>query len=174
MIQAAAGAALATFVCAAAWLDVTTQRIPNQLTVAGLAAALILRAPLGVDAILQGLAGVCIALLLALFLYAVRAIGGGDAKLLAGVGGFMGSSEIVGAMALVAVLGAAFALVSVIRRGVLPLLLLYTLDLVKSLRSFGRAGQLRKLESPGSLTIPYALPIAVGTLIWWFGRGIQL
>jgi len=42
------------------------------------------------------------------------------------------------------------------------------------LSSFGRAGQLRKLESAGSLTIPYAVPIAAGTLIWWFGRGIQL
>ena len=174
MIQVAAGASLATFVCTAAWSDARTHRIPNQLTVAGLLAALILRAPLGVDAFLHGLAGVCIAFVLCLILYAVRAIGAGDVKLLAGIGAFMGSSEIVGAMALMAVLGAAFALVSVIRRGVLPLLLLYTLDLVKSLRSFGRAGQLRRLESPGSLTIPYALPIAVGTLLWWFGRGIQL
>jgi len=174
VIQAAAGACITTFVCTAAWLDATTRRIPNQLSVAGLAAALILRAPLGVDAIQNGLTGACIALLLSLVMYALRAIGGGDVKLLTGIGAFMGSSEIVGAIALMAVFGEAFALVSVVRRGVLPLLLLYTVDLVKSLRSFGRAGQLRKLESAGSLTITYAVPIAAGTLIWWFGRGIQL
>ncbi|HZA91586.1 MAG TPA: prepilin peptidase, partial [Gemmatimonadales bacterium] len=109
-----------------------------------------------------------------LALYALRAIGGGDVKLLAGIGAFIGSSEIIGAMGLMAVLGAAFALLSVIRRGLLPLLIFNTLDLVKSWRSLGQAGQARKLETPGALTIPYGIPIALGTLIWWFGRGVRL
>ena len=135
---------------------------------------MILRAPLGVDALMHGLAGVCITLLGSLALYALRAIGGGDVKLLAGIGAFIGSSEIIGAMGLMAVLGAAFALLSVIRRGLLPLLIFNTLDLVKSWRSLGQAGQARKLETPGALTIPYGIPIALGTLIWWFGRGVRV
>jgi len=174
MSQAVADVAVTVFVAAAAWMDAKTHRIPNRITVAGLAAALILRASLGVDDVVHGLAGAGVMLLLSLVFYALRAIGGGDVKLLAGVGAFLGPSHIPGAMTLIAILGAAFALVSVIRKGLLPLLIFNTLDLVKSLRSLGQAGPIRKLESPGALTIPYAVPIAVGTLIWWFGEGVRL
>jgi prepilin peptidase CpaA len=165
---------LVVFASTAAFWDATTHRIPNKITVTGLAAALVLRAPLGLDVLVQGLAGAGIALAVAIVFYALRAIGGGDVKLLAGVGAFLGSTHIVGALALAAVLGAAFALGSVIRRGVLPLLLFNTLDLVKSLASLGRAGQRGKLDRSAVLTIPYGVPIAVGTLIWWFGKGVQL
>lgn len=174
MIEAVADVVVVVFVCTAAWWDFNTHRIPNTITVAGLAAALILRAPFGVDAVVQGLAGLGIALVVSVMLYALRAIGGGDVKLLAGVGAFLGSTEIVGALGLIAVLGAAFALLSMVRKGVLPLLIFNTLDLVKSWRSLGQRGQLRKLESAGALTIPYAVPIALGTLTWWFGRGVRL
>jgi len=174
VLQAVANVAITVFVSTAAWCDATTHRIPNQLTVMGLVAALVLRAALGVDSVLHGMSGLGITLLLSLVLYALRAIGGGDVKLLAGVGAFLGSSQIPGALALIAVLGAALALVMVLRRGLLPLLIFNTLDLMKSWRSLGRAGQLRKLESPGALTIPYAVPIAAGTLTWWFGNGVRL
>jgi len=165
VIGEVADVVLVVFAATAAWWDATTHRIPNKITVTGLAAALLLRALLGLDVLLEGLAGASIALLVAVVFYALRAIGG--------VGAFLGSTHIVGVLALSAVLGALFALVSVIRKGVLPLLLFNTLDLVKSLASMGRAGQRGKLDS-AVLTIPYGVPIAVGTLIWWFGRGVRL
>jgi len=90
------------------------------------------------------------------------------------VGAFFGFPAVIGALALMAVLGMAFALVSMVRRGLLPLLIFNTVDLVKSWRSLGRAGQFRTLESPAALTIPYGIPIALGTLIWWFGEGVRL
>jgi Flp pilus assembly protein protease CpaA len=104
----------------------------------------------------------------------VLAISLSDVKLLAGVGAFLGSSEVLGALGLIAILGAGFALLSVVRKGVLPLLLFNTLELARSWRSLGQAGQRRKLESGTALTIPYGVPIAVGTLLWWFGKGIAL
>ncbi|MFL5531697.1 MAG: hypothetical protein ACJ8BC_06955, partial [Gemmatimonadales bacterium] len=100
--------------------------------------------------------------------------GGGDVKLLAAVGAFLGSAHIVGGLAVAAVLGAAFALGSMIRKGLLGLLLFNTLDLVKSLASLGQAGQRGKLDSAVGLTIPYGIPIALGALIWWFGKGVRL
>jgi prepilin peptidase CpaA len=174
MTQAAVDVIVVIFVCTAAWWDGTAGRIPNEITVTGLAAAFILRAPLGVESLLQGVGGFSLALILSVVLYALRAIGGGDVKLLAGVGAFMGSSEIIGALGLIAVLGAAYAVLSITWRGLLPLLVFNTLDLVKSLLTLGRGGNTRKLESSNAITIPYGIPIAMGTLIWWFVEGVQL
>jgi prepilin peptidase CpaA len=162
------------YACTAAWWDVTAARIPNGVTITGLAAALILRAPLGGDSLLHGMGGLGIAFGLGLVFYVLRAIGGGDVKFLAGVGAFLGSSEILGALGLIAVLGALYALVTVTLRGLLPLLVFNTLDLIKSWLTLGRSGPTRKLEAPDALTIPYGVPIALGTLIWWFGEGVRL
>ena len=174
MTQAAAGVVVVVFVCLAAWWDARTGRIPNEVTVSGLAAALILRAPLGVDPLLQGVGGSALAFGIGIVLYALRAIGGGDVKLLAGVGAFVGAAEILPALGLIAVLGAAYALLIVSFRGLLPLLVFNTIDLIKSWLTLGRAGPFRKLESPNALTIAYGVPIALGTLLWWFGEGVRL
>jgi prepilin peptidase CpaA len=174
MTQAAATIVLVVFVCTAACWDASTNRIPNSITVTGLAAAFILRAPLGVESLLQGVGGFALALGVSVVLYALRAIGGGDVKLLAGVGAFLGSAEVMGAMGLIAVLGAGYALLSLTWRGLLPLLVFNTLDLVKSLLTLGRAGSMRKLESANALSIAYGIPIALGTLLWWFGEGVSL
>ena len=174
MNQAVVDLVLVVFLCAAAWWDFKTQRIPNTITVAGLAAALILRAPLGGEAIVDGLAGMGFAFLAGVVLYALGGIGGGDVKLLAGIGAFLGSAEVVGALCYSAILGAVFALLTVIRRGLLPLLVVNTLDLVRSWRSLGQGGQRRRLDSPAALTVPYGVPIALGTLLWWFGKGVRL
>jgi prepilin peptidase CpaA len=174
MIQAVAAVTITALVCTAAWWDFTIHRIPNWLTVSGLAVALLLRALVGFGSLAAGLEGLGLTLAVSLGLYALRAIGGGDVKLLAAVGAFFGFPRVISALALMAVLGGAFALISMVRRGLLPLLIFNTVDLVKSWRSLGRVGQLRTLESPGALTIPYGVPIAVGTLFWWFGEGVRL
>lgn len=174
MTQAVVDVIVVAFVCAAAWWDATENRIPNAITVTGFAAAFILRAPLGVDSLLQGVGGSGIAFGVSLVLYMLRAIGGGDVKLLAGVGAFLGSSEIVGALGLIAVLGAGYALLSLTWRGLLPLLIFNTFELVKGWLTLGRAGAIRKLESPNALTIAYGIPIAMGTLFWWFREGVSL
>ena len=165
---------LVVFASTAAWWDATTYRIPNKVSVTGFAAALVLRAPLGVESLLQGVGGFGVALLVGLVLYALRAIGGGDVKLLAAIGAFMGSPHILGALGLIAVLGAVYAVLSISARGLLPLLALNTLDLVKAWLSLGQGGARRKLETSTALTIPYGIPIAMGALLWWFGKGVRL
>jgi prepilin peptidase CpaA len=173
MVQAAADALLVLFACTAAWWDATVDRIPNPLTVGGLAIALALRALLGFDHVMPGLGGFGIAFAIAVGLYALGAIGGGDVKFLAAVGAFLGSGEIMGALALIAVLGMVFALIVVSRRGLLLLLVLNTVDLIKAWLRLGRAGRVRKAATP-LLTIPYGVPIALGTLIWWFANGVRV
>jgi prepilin peptidase CpaA len=171
LIQTVADVTLTVIVSAAAWYDVTTHRIPNWLTVSGLVLALLLRflgGSLGL-----GLQGSAVAFGISLVLYLLRAVGAGDVKLLAAVGAFFGSSEVAGALAVIAIAGAGFALLNVIYRGVLPLLLLNTYELLKSWRTLG-GERSRTLDSPGALTIPYGVPIAAGTLFWWFGQGVRL
>ena len=133
MIQTVADVTLTVIVCAAAWFDFTTHRIPNWLTVSGLVLALLLRflgGSLGL-----GLQGSAVAFGISLVLYLLRAVGAGDVKLLAAVGAFFGSSEVAGALAVIAIAGAGFALLTVIYRGVLPLLLFNTFELLKSWRT---------------------------------------
>jgi prepilin peptidase CpaA len=172
--QTVASLLITAFLCAAAWYDVTTRRIPNQLTLVGLAAAFVLRAPLGWEASVRGLEGFAVALAVALFFYALGAVGGGDAKLLAVVGAFLGVDALPGALAYIVLLGAALALIMMARRGLLFLLVLNTLDLFRTRRMVARDGGVRVMDSPGALTIPYAVPIAVGALSWWFGQGVRL
>ena len=171
MIQAATDVILIAFVCTAAWMDWATSRIPNWVTLPGLVAALALRALAG--SVVQGLEGFGVAFVVALILYALGAVGGGDVKLLAGVGAFLGLDELAGGLAVIAVAGAGFALLNVIRRGLLPLLILNTVDLLKSWRTLATARS-RTLQSAGALTIPYGVPIALGMLLWWFGQGVRV
>jgi prepilin peptidase CpaA len=174
MIQVVADVTLTGLLCGAAWCDYRSHRIPNQLSVGGVAAAFLLRAPLGVQSLLQGMEGFGVALAFAILLYALGALGGGDTKLLAVVGAFMGLDNLPGALAYIILFGAAFAILVTARQGLLLLLLLNTLELVRSWRSVARTGRVRTLKSPGALTIPYAIPIALGGLMWWFGQGVRL
>jgi len=172
--QVVADLLISAFLCASAWYDVTTRRIPNQLTLAGLAAAFVLRAPLGWDASARGLEGFAVALAVALLFYALGAVGGGDAKLLAASGAFLGLDALPGALAYIVLLGAALALVMMARRGLLFLLVHNTLELFRTRRMVARTEGVRIMDAPGALTVPYAVPIAAGSLLWWFGQGGRL
>lgn len=174
MIQALADVVLVSLLCVAAWSDIRGHRVPNQLTVAGLVVALALRAPLGVASVLEGLGGFGVAMLVAILFYALGAVGGGDAKLLGMVGAFLGVTPLPGALAYIVLLGAAMAVAAMARRGLLLLLFMNTMDLFRSKRLLARTGSVRTLELPSAQTIPYAVPIAAGTLLWWFGQGVRL
>jgi len=174
VIQTLADVVLVGLLCAAAWWDIRFHRVPNKLTLAGLVAAFALRAPLGVGAVLSGLEGFAIALAVAVLLFALGAVGGGDAKLLAMVGAFLGLDHLAGALAYIVLLGAAVAIVAMARRGLLLLLFMNTLDLFRSKRLVARTGAVRTLDTGEAQTIPYAVPIAAGTLLWWFGQGVKL
>src|SRR5690606_11406589 len=155
-------------VAAAAWLDVRAGRIPNLLTVGGLAAALALRALPGPGAVLPGLAGAGIALAVGLPLFALRGLGGGDVKLLAAVGAFLGPERLVTALLAGGVAGGVLALAVALRRGVLLPALLGTGNVLAHWVTLGRAGERRTLTSAGAITVPYGVAIAVGAVTGWF------
>jgi prepilin peptidase CpaA len=155
----------------AACLDVRTGRIPNVLTLGGLISGLLLQAFAGIDALAHGVLGAGLALLVALPFFAARALGGGDAKLLVVVGAFMGEGRLVGALLLIAVLGGVIAIIEAVRRGVIVPVVLNSVDMMKRWATFGHKGTQRSLSSPGAVSIPYGVAIALGAIVWWFWGG---
>jgi prepilin peptidase CpaA len=165
-------AALTLLLGAAAWTDYRSRRIPNTLTVAGLGVALLLRAVLGPEAILDGLVGALLAFVLTLPLIVLGVMGGGDAKLLIAIGAFMGPRHFLWAAVLIAIIGGIMAVVDAGRRGVLLPVLYNCGQIMKHWATLGRWGANRSFASVGALTIPYGVAIAAGALLWWFA-GVQ-
>lgn len=163
---------LVALLALACWCDVRERRIPNPITLAGVVVGLALRVPLGGVAVLDGLGGTLVALVLALPIFALGFLGGGDVKLLGAVGAFVGLGELFGTLALVAIAGGVLALLEAAWRRVFVRSLANTYDFAKDWVLFARAGAAIRLRQPGTLTVPYGLAIATGTLLWWFRGGL--
>ena len=149
--------------------DLRTRRIPNVLTVAGAVAAPVLWGLLeGPTAAMTSMLGGGLALAVGVPLFALGALGGGDAKLLIVTGAFLGPTRLVIALIATGIAGAVLALVVAFARGQLLATLANSGRLALRLVTLGRKGTARSLESPGAITIPYGVVIAVGGLMAWF------
>ena len=166
-----ASAGLVGLLTTAAWTDLRSRRIPNWLTLVILILGLALRAVDGVSPLGQGVLGASLGLVLAVILFSLGAVGGGDGKLLIGVGAFLGFDRYIGALLLIAVLGGLLGLAEAVRRGVILPAALNAAGMIRRWVTFGRSGKARTLESEGAVTVPYGLAIAAGTIVWWFWGG---
>lgn len=167
---------LLALVLVAGWWDLRYRRVPNALTVTGLLIALALRGVAGWEPFASGLAGFGLAFLLGLPLFLLGGMGGGDVKLLAAVGAFLGFGNLLPALLVTGVAGALLALGMALWKGRLGETLANTTGLVRRLlTSAGGAVGLgasretpaRTLATPGALTIPYAIPIGIGAVAGW-------
>ncbi|HTH77453.1 MAG TPA: A24 family peptidase [Ramlibacter sp.] len=151
-------ALLATIVVYAAWCDVRTRRIPNALTLGSALAGLMLAAVGFADGPSFGSAvgGAMLGLALLLPLYAVRALGAGDAKLMAAVGAFAGAPAMVFIFLLTGIAGGIAALALATRRRMLGRLAANARDLLHL--------EFAAVNSVGRL--PYGVCICAGTLAW--------
>ena len=163
-------AALTLLLVVAAWTDYRSRRIPNAITISGLAAALLLRAVVGPEAIIEGLVGALLAFVLTLPLLMLGVIGGGDVKLLIAIGAFMGPRHFLWAAVLIAIIGGMMAVIDAGRRGALLPVLFNCGQIMKHWATFGRRGANRSFSSVGAMTIPYGVAIAAGALLWWFAQ----
>lgn len=170
MIDALLGGALLALVVIAGYTDLRTRRIPNALTLGGFVLALVLRALPGGEPLLPGVLGGLAAFALAVPLVLMGGLGGGDAKLLAAVGAFVGLPDLPVALLGTALAGGAMALVAVLRQGAFVETLHHCWRLVAWLPYAGRGVEAppRTLNTPGAIAIPYGLAIGAGALAaWW-------
>jgi len=150
---------LVVVVLIAAVTDLRSRRIPNLLTIPALIVALGMRAFVGGDFFLDGLAAAGITLALALPVFALGGVGGGDVKLLTAVGAFLGFERLWGALFVTLLVGAALAIVSVLRQG-------KALARKESYTGWkGEEGDAPlTIRSAGVVTRPFAVAIAAGAI----------
>ena len=142
---------LLAVVLGAAVYDVRYRRIPNWLTVGGI------------------LIGLAAAFGVYFLLYALRAMGAGDVKLMAAVGAIVGWQNWFGTFLVTAVVGGVMALILVATRGRVKRTLWNVGFILSELKS-GRPAYMKKAEldvrSPQALGLPHGAVIAVGTIFF--------
>ncbi|HEV8376802.1 MAG TPA: prepilin peptidase [Candidatus Polarisedimenticolia bacterium] len=152
--------------------DLRSRRISNVLILFGLLSGL------SFNLMLSGLLGLGWSLLggllgLAIFFpfFALGGLGAGDVKLLSCLGAILGPRDLLAVALVGAVIGGAMALIVALIRG----RLLSTLRGVGELLAFWMSGGLKpspvlSLDNPGTLKIPYAVPVAAGTFVVLLSR----
>ncbi|HEU5182837.1 MAG TPA: prepilin peptidase [Candidatus Polarisedimenticolia bacterium] len=156
----------------ACFTDLRSRRISNQLVLAGLAAGCFLNTLRGGWAALGwSLAGALLGLAIFLPFFALGGMGAGDVKLLACLGSILGPRDLFAVALVGALAGGVLALGVALANG----RLLSTLKGIAQLFAFWFTGGLRpspvlNLGNPGTLKIPYAVPVAAGTLVVLLSR----
>lgn len=160
-------ATLVTLLGVAVWFDIKARRIPNWLVLTGLMASL------GIQLLLSGGSfsawglGLLAGFGLFLPLYLVRAMGAGDVKLMAMVGGFLGPAGAAGVVLTTLVAGGILAVgvalwSGALRHTVANVRILVTQTIFKTLH--GGSAQMDALPASAG-DLPYAVAIAAGTFV---------
>jgi len=146
--------------------DIRSARIPNRLTYTALLAALPLRtALLGLAGLKSGIIGMLVAGGLFLLLYTLGAMGGGDMKLMAAVGAWVGSTQVMTLILAAALAGGVLAIGRIIFRNMVGQTLRNTMQLIYYRLTSGLQPHPElNVKSSGSQRVPYGVAIAVGAL----------
>jgi prepilin peptidase CpaA len=163
---------LLALVLGAAVYDVRYRRIPNWLTITGVLAGLALNRFLDQGRpgmFVSSLLGLAIAFGVYFVLYALRAMGAGDVKLMAAVGAIAGWPNWFGIFIVTAIVGGVMALILVAARGRVRKTLWNVGFILNELKR-GRPAYMGKEEldvkSPKALGLPHGAVIAVGTVFF--------
>ncbi len=175
MIDIGIGVLLVATMVGASYWDIRWKRIPNALTLAALAVALVLRATVGWGYALDGLLGAVIAFALAIPLFLAGGLGGVDVKLITAAGAMLGKDRLWFCLLVMALVGGVMAIFAILRRGSFRQTAanLHTIFVTLGPKTFtGWKGEESQapvtLDTPGTVAVPYGVAIAAGAVVSWF------
>jgi prepilin peptidase CpaA len=156
---------------AAAVFDVLYRRIPNWLTVGGMVLGIVTNALIGPPLAGVGfaMAGLGVAFGIYVLLYAVRAMGAGDVKLMAAVGALLGWERWFGVFFVTALIGGAMALILVVARGRLKRTLFNMAFIISEMMHWRPAYLAREeldVKHEKALGLPHGAVIAVSAVFY--------
>jgi prepilin peptidase CpaA len=160
---------LLALVLGAALYDIRYRRIPNWLTLPGVLVGLGLNTFLyqGWPGLRVSLLGLVVGFGIYFVLYALRAMGAGDVKLMAAIGSLVGWADWFGIFVITAVIGGVAALVLAVLHGRLKKTL-FNVGFILSEMKSGRPAFVGKEEldvrNPKALGLPHGAVIAVGSI----------
>ncbi len=154
--------------------DLRSARIPNWLTYSGLLTALMLRfGVLGWSGFKSGAIGMLVAGVLFFVLFVLGAMGGGDVKLMASVGAWAGSAQVIAVLLAAALAGGLLAIFYMLFRQGVRTTFSNLSELIRFRLTSGlRPHPLLNVREAGT-RVPFGVAIAMGTLfcagnaIWW-------
>lgn len=158
-------------VLVAAVYDVRYRRIPNWLSLSGAAIGLALNTFLyqGISGLIFSLKGLVVGFGAYFLLYALRAMGAGDVKLMGAVGSLVGWEDWFGIFLVTAIIGGILALIVVLLRGRVKKTF-WNVGYIFGEMRHGRPAYINREEldvkNPKSVGLPHGAVIAVGTIFF--------
>ncbi|MEW6727684.1 MAG: prepilin peptidase [Bacillota bacterium] len=156
-----------------AW-DLRTNRIPNWLTLSGMAAGLVINGVLGSwPGLLLSAKGLLIGLLILFIPFVLGGLGGGDVKLLGAIGALKGTGFILSAVLLTALWGGAVALLALIVSKRFKRLNDFFVGVKLFVYTRGKIGYdvmlpNEEVKAKDRLVVPYGIAIFLGTVSAYF------
>ena len=152
---------------AAGWTDLRSRRIPNWLTVPGLAIGIAANTILGGwSGLKTSLLGAALGLGLLLPFVLLRALGAGDWKLAGALGAFTGPAMLIDLLLASVFVAGVMAVALIIYRGRVLQTLRNIGHILVSLVTFRLPGSRVSLDNPDSLKVPYGVALALTVMLY--------
>jgi prepilin peptidase CpaA len=162
----------------AAIIDGRKLKVPNWLTFPMILSGLIYGFEVGGMAGLRAsFIGTLVGLGLLLPAYAIGGMGSGDVKLLAGVGAWIGAADTFYAFCVSAVIGGIIAIAMVLLRREWRRHKEQFVTILGEMITIGSPSELSAIAAKrksSMLLLPYGIPIAIGTIIYFLWEGLLL